>query len=337
VYHIVSYDNFCLAKGVFIKILVTGGAGYIGSVTAAYLLDKGYQVNVLDNLSTGNESAIDRRAIFFFGDLLDGISVKNAMQDCEAVVHLAGKAIVSESIIQPDIYFRNNHIGTKKVLESMVELSVNRLIFSSTCAVYGNPDTGLISEDFPTKPINPYGESKSLADIEISKFSSSHKLNSISFRFFNVSGSYKSISGMVYGEIHSHETHLIPKILTNKKIEIYGQNLSTPDGTCIRDYVHVIDLARAIELGINIPSEPSHRVYNLGSGNGASVLKVVSVAEKVLKSKITKTFGDHRNGDPLCLVANPQKAKVELNWTTQFSLENIICDSYDFITQQITR
>ena len=259
------------------------------------------------------------------------------MQDCDAVVHLAGKAIVSESILQPDIYLKNNHIGTKKVLESMAELSVKRLIFSSTCAVYGDPEASLISEDFPTKPINPYGESKNLADIEISKHSNSHKLTSISFRFFNVSGSYKSSSGVIHGEIHDNETHLIPKILSNKKIEIYGQNLSTPDGTCVRDYVHVVDLARAIESGLNTSKEPGHRIYNLGSGNGASVLQVVSVAEKVLKSKINKTFSGHRESDPLCLVANPKRAKIELNWVTQFSLENIIRDSYDFISNLPTK
>ena len=312
------------------KVLITGGAGYIGSVTTAYLLDNGFEVNVLDNLSTGHERSIDKRAKFFLGDILESDSITNAMTGCDAVVHLAGKAIVSESVLKPDFYMENNHLGTLNILNSMKELSVNRLVFSSTCAVYGNPISKLIAEDHPTNPINPYGESKLLADNEISQFSKINNLNSISLRFFNVGGSYKSNTNNLFGELHDEETHLIPKILNNKSVNIYGRNFESPDGTCVRDYVHVVDLARAIKLALVKQNLRHHKIYNLGSGKGSSVLEVIAEAEKVILSEIVKSDGPAKNGDPAYLVADSKLANTELGWISQSSLNKIIEDSYAF-------
>ena len=312
------------------KVLITGGAGYIGSVTTAYLFDNGFEVNVLDNLSTGHERSIDKRAKFFLGDILESDSITNAMTGCDAVVHLAGKAIVSESVLKPDFYMENNHLGTLNILNSMKELSVNKLVFSSTCAVYGNPISKLIAEDHPTNPINPYGESKLMADNEINRFSKANNLTSISLRFFNVGGSYKSRANNLFGESHDEETHLIPKILNSKSVNIYGRDFESPDGTCVRDYVHVVDLARAIKLALEKQNLGHHKIYNLGSGKGSSVLEVIAEAEKVILSEIVKNDGPAKDGDPAYLVADSKLANTELGWISQFSLNKIIEDSYAF-------
>ena len=313
------------------KILITGGAGFIGSVTAAYLLDKGFEVNVLDNLTTGHRELVDQRASFFLGDILDRYSINASMDGCDAVVHLAGKAIVSESILKPSLYLENNHLGTINVLHAMKELSVGKLVFSSTCAVYGNPITEIIAEDHPTNPINPYGESKLLADIEIGRFSKDNNLNAISLRFFNVGGSYKNSTNNLFGELHDHETHLIPKIIKNKSIDVYGTDFNSPDGTCVRDYVHVVDLARAIRLALEKQFVLNHEIYNLGSGNGSSVLEVVSEVEKVIALKIVRNNSARNIGDPAYLVANSKLARLELGWETQFTLNEIVRDSFRFI------
>ena len=312
------------------KVLITGGAGYIGSVTTAYLLDNGFEVNVLDNLSTGHEKFIDKRAEFFFGDILENDSVISSMSGCDAVVHLAAKTIISESVLKPDFYMENNYTGTVNILNSMKKLLVNKLVFSSSCAVYGNPISKLIAEDHPTNPINPYGESKLFADNEIGRFSRENKLKSVSLRFFNVGGSYRSSVNNVYGELHNEETHLIPKILNNKSVNIYGRDFDSPDGTCVRDYVHVVDLACAIKLSLEIKNLEHHKIYNLGSGNGASVLEVIKVAEKVIFSEIIKYDGLPKNGDPAYLVADSKLANTELGWKSELSLNKIIEDSYAF-------
>ena len=316
------------------KVLITGGAGYIGSITTAYLLDNGFEVNVLDNLSTGHKKFIDRRANFFLGDILESNSVINSMTGCVAVVHLAGKAIVSESVLKPDFYMENNHIGTVNILNSMKKMSVNKLVFSSTCAVYGNPISKLIAEDHPTNPINPYGDSKLLADKAIDQFSKENNLNSISLRFFNVGGSYKNNSDILFGEHHDEETHLIPKILKNKSVNIYGIDFETPDGTCVRDYVHVVDLARAIKLSLEQKNSENHKIYNLGSGKGFSVLEVSKTVEKTLNLNLVKTFTSRRLGDPSVLVADSSLAKKELSWSTKYSLDEIIEDTSRFVRSE---
>ena len=316
------------------KILITGGAGYIGSVTSAYLLDHGYDVNILDDLSEGNEALIDSRANFIFGSILDEISIDQAVKECQAVVHLAGKAIVSESIENSHKYLLNNHAGTKNILQSMVNNSIKKIVFSSTCAVYGDPKVTYIAEDCIANPINPYGKSKLLADLEIAKFTKKYEFESISLRFFNVAGSYKSQAHKLFGELHKNETHLIPRILKQGIIDVYGSDMDTPDGTCVRDYVHVIDLARAIKLSLEKINTPGHRIYNLGSGNGNSVQEVIEVAEKILSKKIIRKNTNKRIGDPEYLVCNPNLAKNELGWESEYSLTQIIKDSQNFILNQ---
>ena len=313
------------------KILVTGAAGFIGSVTAAYLLDHGYDVNVLDDLSEGHENQIDKRSNFFRGSILDFSAINEAIAGCEAVVHLAGKAIVSESTQDPEKYQINNYIGTKNILNSMVDNSINQIVFSSTCAVYGNPNVKSISEQTKPIPINPYGNSKLQADLEISNFTEKHNLNSISLRFFNVAGSYTNKLGQFFGELHKNETHLIPRILAQRNIEIYGSDFNTPDGTCVRDYLHVLDIAYAIRLSLENKTSSGHRIYNLGSGIGVSVKDIIRVAESTLNIEITKKSGRRRAGDPGYLVSDSNLARKELGWATRFDLKQIITDTQKFI------
>jgi UDP-glucose 4-epimerase len=313
------------------KVLITGAAGFIGSVTAAYLLDHGYEINALDDLSEGHERQIDRRANFFQGSILDFGAINEAIAGCQAVVHLAGKAIVSESTQDPHKYQLHNHIGTRNLLISMVGNTVKQIIFSSTCAVYGNPNVESISEQTIPIPINPYGKSKLLADLEISNFTEKYNLNSISLRFFNVAGSYTNNSNQLFGELHKNETHLIPRILTQQNIEIYGSNFNTPDGTCVRDYVHVLDIAHAIKLSLENKTSPGHKIYNLGSGIGASVKDIIQAVESILNREITKTSGERRAGDPDYLVSDSNLVRKELGWATRFDLQQMIIDTQKFI------
>ena len=314
------------------RILITGGAGFIGSVTAAYLLDRGYEVNILDDLSEGHYSAVDSRANFFQGSILDTTAITKALVGCKAVVHLAGKAIVSESTKDPAKYQLHNFVGTQNLLKSMIDHSIKKIIFSSTCAVYGNPDIKSINEKINPMPINPYGESKLLADLEISKFTEIYNLSSVSLRFFNVAGSYTNKLNQLFGESHMDETHLIPRVLMHNEIEIYGARFNTPDGTCVRDYVHVIDIANAIKLSLEKSVISGHKIYNLGSGIGISVNKIIDVAETILGRKITKKYGERRSGDPEYLVSNADLAREELGWSTTFSITQIIKDAQKFIT-----
>ena len=312
------------------KVLVTGGAGYIGSVVSAYLLDKGYEVNILDNLSTGHKFLVDSRSTFFFGDILNEDDLSLAMAECTAVVHLAGKALVAESVAYPQIYFENNTTGTKLLLNEMSKSGINKLIFASTCAVYGNPGQSPISEKEKTNPVNPYGESKLQADIAIETFCESNELDAFSFRFFNVAGSYLSSTGNLSGELHDEETHLIPNLVKKQKLTIFGNDWPTLDGTCIRDYVHVADLADAIEKALAMNSKPGHKIYNLGSGKGSSVLEVATEANKNLGNSIEITFTHRRPGDPAELISDPKKAEREIGWKSKLNLETMIKDSISF-------
>lgn len=316
------------------RLLVTGGAGFIGSVVTAYLLDRGYKVNILDNLSTGHLANIDARANFYPCDLLNAKQINEAMRGCDAVIHLAGKAIVSESIENSFSYINHNYNGTKNILMSMLQLGIQKIVFSSTCAVYGQVEKGLISEINSLNPINPYGESKLLADNELSQYSFLHNFQCTSLRFFNVAGSYRNNEGQLFGELHDNETHLIPRLLLNNKINVYGYKLNTPDGTCIRDFVHVVDLASAILLSIENKSQSGHRIFNLGSNRGYSVLDVIRTVELISGNKISINYLEPRNYDPISLVSDSSLAFRELNWKSQFSLESIIEDTMKFITQR---
>lgn len=313
------------------KILVTGAAGFIGSITAAYLLDHGYEIKILDDLSEGHEHQIDNRASFIKGSILDFGAINEALAGCQAVVHLAGKAIVSESTQDPEKYRLHNYTGTRNLLIAMGNNSINQIVFSSTCAVYGNPNIKSISEQTKPIPINPYGNSKLLADLEISNFTEKYNLNSVSLRFFNVAGSYTNKKGQLFGELHKNETHLIPRVLKQHSIEIYGSDFNTPDGTCVRDYVHVLDIAHAIKLSLENITTSGHRIYNLGSGIGVSVNEIVQAVESVVNKKITKNVVTRRVGDPDYLVSDSNLARKELGWETSFELKQIIADTQKFI------
>jgi UDP-glucose 4-epimerase len=314
------------------KVLVTGGAGYVGSVLTGYLIDQGNEVNILDNLSTGHKSLVDTRANFFDGDILIEKDLITAMKGCDAVVHLAGKALVAESVMYPDLYFHQNLEGTKSVLQGMTVSGIKKIIFSSTCAVYGNVHSGKISENTSTNPINPYGESKLKADEEIRLNSAKYNLDAYSFRFFNVAGSYTNNIDQNFGELHTNETHLIPNILINKKIKIFGTDWQTVDGTCIRDYVHVKDLAFAMEIALNSKLRVGHKIYNLGSGRGNSVLDVIKAANKVLSSPVKIEKLGRRPGDSESLVSDSSLILEELKWKSRYNIDTIVKDAKEFIS-----
>lgn len=317
------------------RVLITGGAGFIGSVTAAYLLDNGHDVNILDDLSEGHYGAVDSRANFFYGNVLDSTDVEKALTGCNAVAHLAGKAIVSESIEDSAKYHLHNFIGTQNLLNSMINHSIKSIIFASTCAVYGNPNIKFIYENTNPQPINPYGESKLLAELEISKFVEKYKLSATSLRFFNVAGSYVSKSNQLFGELHANETHLIPRMLLRNQIEVYGINLNTPDGTCVRDYVHVTDIANAIKISLERSIFSGHKIYNLGSGVGISINQLIGVLETTLGRKVTRHNGEKRSGDPEYLVSNSDSARKDLGWSTTLNIRQIIQDAQNYITNNL--
>lgn len=312
------------------RVLVTGGAGYIGSAVSAYLLDNDFEVTILDDLSTGNKSQIDPRAEFVQGDILEKDDLDRSMSGCFAVVHFAGKAIVSDSVENPSQYYLTNTEGTLRVLDGLLRNNITKLVFSSTCAVYGTPTTGSINEFSNTNPINPYGESKLKADSAISSQSKRHKLESYSFRFFNVSGAYTNSDGHQFGEMHAEETHLIPRVFNSKNISVYGSNWPTPDGTCIRDYLHVYDIATAVRKAILISKGYGHYIYNLGLGRGYSVLEMVRKIEKITGTPIKYSLTEKREGDPGVLVSDSSLAKNELGWRPEKSIDEMIEDSYNF-------
>jgi UDP-glucose 4-epimerase len=306
------------------NVLVTGGAGYIGSVCAEELLNAGHSVTVYDNLTEGHRSAVDSRAKFIFakpevdGDILN--AVKSTKPD--AIMHFAANALVGESMTNPKKYFHNNFVNALKLADAAVECGVKKFVFSSTCATYGPPDKIPMTEDLPQRPINPYGESKLMFEKALLWYQQIYKLEFIAFRYFNAAGASEK-----FGEHHRIETHLIPNILLvalGKKpnAEIYGTDYATPDGTCIRDYIHIKDLAQAHILGL-APGQTGF--YNLGNGDGYSVKEVVLMCERVTGKKIPAVEKPRRPGDPPKLVASAAKAIRELSWKPQFpKLEDIV-------------
>jgi len=319
------------------RLLITGGAGYIGSVLTAYFIDNGHEVVILDDLTTG--SAIDVRASFINGGILDKPKLLNALNKVDAVIHCAAKSLVEESVSNPKQYSQVNTAGTHLLLEAMIESGVDKIIFSSTAAVYGDSSVQPISENADVNPINPYGQSKFAAEQVISEFSSKG-IAAITFRYFNVAGSYKNSKGELFIENHQDETHLIPKILKNtienglnSKVEIYGNDFPTKDGSCVRDYLHVQDLAHAHLLAIDKLEEGVSKVFNLGSGVGYSVFEVLSEIEKVVGVKLNKVSSPARAGDPVVLLAAIDKAKNELGWKPKASLTEIITSSWQGMKQ----
>ena len=314
------------------RILVTGGAGYIGSVCAAQLLgDGGHEVVVLDNLSRGHRAAIPAGAEHADVDLLDAPALVSAMADArpDAVMHFAALALVGESVEHPERYWRTNVGGTLNLLDAMRGAGVERLVFSSTCACYGAPDSVPIAEDTPTRPANPYGASKLAVDQMIGEHCIAHGLAAISLRYFNVAGA----SGE-QGEDHHPETHLIPNVLraalgTLEHVDVFGTDYETPDGTAIRDYIHVEDLAQAHLLALEATRGGEHRILNLGNGNGFSVREVIDAGRQVTGLEIPARDAPRRPGDPPVLVAASQRIRDELGWEPRKpELEAMIADAW---------
>jgi UDP-glucose 4-epimerase len=316
------------------KILITGSAGFIGSVISSYLLDNGFEVAVIDDLSTGNRGALDERATFFQGSILDKSFLTKALTGVDAVIHCAAKSIVEESVSKPELYEQVNYQGTKVLLDVMLQTGVSNIIFSSTAAVYGEAKTQPIPESAKLSALNPYGESKIKCEEEIGK-KVADGLVAITFRYFNVAGSYKNSLGKVFFENHENESHLIPKILNklNKgdkevTVDIYGDKWQTPDGSCIRDYLHIKDLAHAHLLALNKLTKGEHQIINLGSGKGYSVFEVIDQIDKSVGVKLNQNICPARSGDPAVLLADISKAKEILGWQPKSGLVEIIADSW---------
>jgi UDP-glucose 4-epimerase len=312
------------------RLLVTGGAGYIGSVVAAQLLTGGHEVVVLDDLSTGHADAVPESARFVHASLLDAPVLAAVFADgLDGVLHFAAKSLVGESVAHPEHYWRNNVIGTFELLEAMVAASVPRLVFSSTAAVYGEPDQVPILETAPTRPTSAYGASKMAVDAMIGTFALAHGLAATSLRYFNVAGA----SGRL-GERHATETHLIPIVLQvaegrRAHLQVYGTDYPTPDGTAVRDYIHVEDLARAHQLALDASKPGSHAIYNLGNGLGSSVREVIEAARRVTGRPIATVDAPRRPGDPAVLVASGARIGQELGWTPHKpALDDMVVDAW---------
>jgi UDP-glucose 4-epimerase len=294
-------------------ILVTGGAGYIGSVCVERLLDAGHAVTVFDNLSEGHRGAVDPRADLVLGDLADLSAITRALRDsgASAVMHFAASALVGESMADPGKYFRNNVANGVNLLEAMVAAGVRRMVFSSSCATFGVPERVPIDESLPQRPINPYGESKLMFERVLGWYDELHGVTSVALRYFNAAGATER-----FGEDHRVETHLIPNVLAvalgkRPSVDVYGTDYPTPDGSCVRDYVHIVDLAEAHLLALGAPESAA---YNLGTGGGSSVKEVIACCREVTGRDIPAVERPRRPGDPARLVASSEKIERELGW-----------------------
>ncbi|CAM5253401.1 MULTISPECIES: UDP-glucose 4-epimerase GalE [Streptomyces] len=311
------------------KYLVTGGAGYVGSVVAAHLLEAGHRVTVLDDLSTGHREGVPEGAEFIEGRIQDAGKWLDPTFD--GVLHFAAFSQVGESVVNPEKYWVNNVGGTTELLAAMRDAGVRTLVFSSTAATYGEPDQVPITEDLPTAPTNPYGASKLAVDHMISGECAAHGLAAVSLRYFNVAGAYGA-----YGERHDPESHLIPLVLQvaqgrREAISVFGEDYPTPDGTCVRDYIHVADLADAHLLALGAASAGEHLICNLGNGNGFSVREVIETVRQVTGHPIPEIAAPRRGGDPAVLVASAERAKERLGWRpTRADLAGIVADAWEF-------
>jgi len=329
-----QYNQAERARGEVRNVLVTGGAGYIGSVAVEQLLGKGHEVVVYDNLIKGHRSASDPRAKFVEGDLADRSLLLETLKSnrVDAVMHFAAHSLVGESMEHPGKYFDNNVSTGLIMVDAMLEAGVKSLVFSSTAATYGMPDGIPIAEDDTTEPINPYGESKLAFERMLRWFDEADGLKFVTLRYFNAAGASEK-----YGEMHDPETHLIPLVLQaalgqRPHVQMYGGDYPTDDGTAVRDYIHVIDLADAHLLALDWLSEGGEsQVFNLGNGSGFSVKQVVDAARKVTGREIPAQIGPRRPGDPAVLVASSQKIKEKLGWNPRYpALEDIIGTAWDW-------
>ncbi|MEW6196190.1 MAG: UDP-glucose 4-epimerase GalE [Bacteroidota bacterium] len=310
-------------------VLVTGGAGYIGSHFVKYLIEKNFKVIVLDNLSRGYKQAVHSKAIFENADLLNYSALPEILNKYkpEAVVHFAAFAYVGESVEKPDLYYQNNVVGSFNLIKASAEHGIKKFVFSSTCSIYGNPTKVPISEDQLSNPINPYANTKLVIEMMLKDFDISFGMKSVALRYFNAAGS--DLDGEI-GESHNPETHLIPLVLDTalgkrEKVYVFGDDYDTPDGTCIRDYIHVNDLAQAHLQAITYLNDGNDStIINLGTGSGNSVLEIIKKSERITGKKINYEITGRRAGDPAILVADNKKAKKLLNWHPVYSIEKII-------------
>ena len=317
------------------KLLVTGGAGYVGSVTTALLVERGHEVTVLDDLSTGHADAVPDGATLVQGDVATTAARVLSGVSFDGVLHFAARSLVGESVLAPEKYWFGNLVTSLQLLEAIRVTNTPRLVFSSTAATYGEPEVVPITEDTPTRPTNPYGASKLAIDHAITSYARAHGVAAVSLRYFNVAGAHGA-----HGERHATETHLIPLVLQvalgrRDHVTVFGDDWPTADGTCIRDYVHVLDLAEAHLLALEHATSSQHRVFNLGSGNGFSVLEVVQACRRVTGHPIPARTAARRAGDPAVLVASSAKAVAELGWKpVRTGIDEIVADAWTF-TQQL--
>ncbi|MDO5627764.1 MAG: UDP-glucose 4-epimerase GalE [Mobilicoccus sp.] len=312
------------------KLIVTGGAGYIGSVVTSQLVEAGHDVTVVDDLSTGHEDAVPegatlvRSRIHDIGEVLAGGAY-------DGVLHFAAKSLVGESVERPELYWENNVVGSYRLFDAVRAAGIPRVVFSSTAAVYGEPDVSPITEDVTPSPINPYGHSKLAIDMLLTDYAKAHGIGATSLRYFNVGGARGR-----FGERHAVETHLIPNVLKvpageREAMSIFGDDYDTIDGTAVRDYLHVVDLGRAHLLALDSSEPGSHRIFNLGSGTGFTVRQVLDACREVTGHPIPAEVKPRRAGDPTTLIASSQRAADHLGWTPELGLHDIVADAWQFM------
>ncbi len=322
------------------KILITGGAGYVGGTVAELLLEKGHEPVIYDNLCHGHRSLVPSRAPFVEGDIADRARLGEVFDThgFDGVMHFAALIEAGESMRRPELYFRSNTASTLALLETMLDKGVKKLVFSSTAAVYGEPESTPITEDAPLRPTNPYGESKLLVEQMLTWLNRIHGFRYASLRYFNVAG---AIEGR--GEAHEPESHLIPLVLDvaqgrRKSIKIFGTDYPTADGTCIRDYIHVWDLARAHLLAFQALSERDRLIYNIGNGQGFSIREVIESARRVTGHPIPVEEVERRPGDPAVLIASSEKIGREMGWKPEFdTLDKIIATAWQWHQERYQR
>jgi len=316
------------------KLLVTGGAGYVGSVCAQVLLEAGHEVVVVDNFTTGNRAAVPADARLVEGDVRDVAAEVLAEGGFDGVIHFAARSLVGESMEKPEEYWQHNVVTSLALLDAMRANGVTNLVFSATAATCGEPEVVPITEHMPTSPTNPYGASKLAIDYIITSYAQAHGLGATSLRYFNVAGAYGQI-----GENREIETHLIPLVLQvalghRDRIFMFGDDWPTPDGTPVRDYIHIRDLADAHVLALETNEPGTHRIYNLGSGDGYSVRQVIEMCRQVTGHPIPAEVAPRRAGDPATLIASSAKIQEELGWNpTRTDLETIVTDAWAFTSR----
>ena len=316
------------------RVLVTGGAGYIGSVVTAQLLADGHEVVVVDDLSTGHQDAVPQGAVFHQLSITE-LDRSIGEWDIEAAIHFAARSLVGESTVEPSMYWRNNVIGTVALLDSLKAHGIDRIVFSSSAATYGESDEQPIRETTPTRPTSPYGSSKLAIDLALTDYAKAYGMTAVSLRYFNVAGALATTGGQRYGERHATETHLVPNALraaagSGDTLSLFGTDYPTDDGTCVRDYIHVVDLAAAHIAALTVGGVGEHHIVNLGSGTGYSVRQVLDTIREVTGLEVPVVEAERRAGDPPVLIASNERAAEFLGWRPERDLAQMISDAWDF-------